>query len=789
MPIDKALNSLPEVDIEIEAPPALEDAPDVEIELESDGSATVSIEEKEADFYANLAEVMDPTDLHHVSNDLLALFEADRASREDWESQYSKGMDMLGFTFEERTKPFKGACGVRHPMLTEAIVQFQAQAMKELMPANGPVRTQVLGKETVEKIRRADRVEEFMNYQLTTAMPEYTPEFDQMLFYVGYGGSAFKKVYYDSPHQRAASPFLLPDDVYIPYNGSSVMSKCERITQRVHMSINAYRKAVASGMYLDMAREEEQTSFVTSDIQEAVDKISGLSPSGEEEEITLLEFHVDYDLPGFEDEDGIRLPYIITVDETSGEVLSIRRNWSEDDETRTRKEYFVHYMLIQGPGAYGLGFLHLIGGLTKASTSALQQLIDAGTLANLPGGFKAKGARIMNDDVPIQPGEWRDMDAGGQELAASMLPLPYKEPSQTLITLLGFTVQAGQRLAAIADLQVGDGNQQAAVGTTLAMLERGSMVMSGVHKRLHYAQKLEFQLLSKIFGEFLPEDYPYDVVGGSRRIKRKDFDGSIGVIPVADPDIFSMSQRIVLAQTELQIAQSAPQMHNLYEAYRRMYQAIGVKDIDALLLPQDQDRPKDPSSENAESLDGVRLKAFAGQQHDAHILNHLLFTLSPMVQSLPATALTLMKHVLEHVRLKAEESVEAELFMQYGTDPQGVVSQLQREAMIALKEAQFYQEVRDLQKQLSEAEGSNKPDPLIALKEQELKLTQQRDQTKAQEAQARLQLEAQKAQEQIRMEQARIDSQEDIADQRTAVAMQRVNEMRNKTNAAQNRTQ
>ena len=786
MPIDKALNSLPEVDIEIEAPPALEDAPDVEVELESDGSATVSIEEKETDFYANLAEVMDPSDLRNVSNDLMALFEADASSRDDWEKQYSKGMEMLGFTFEERTRPFKGACGVKHPMLTEAIVQFQAQAMKELMPSDGPVRTQILGKETVDKLQRADRVKEFMNYQITTGMPEYTPEFDQMLFYVGYGGSAFKKVYYDAAGDKAASPLLLPDDVYIPYNGSSVMSKCERITQRVHMSINAYRKAVASGMYLDMAQEGEQNTFTSTDIQDAIDKISGLSPSGEEEEVSLLEFHVDYDLPGFEDEDSIRLPYIITVDETSGQVLAIRRNWNEDDKKCCRKEYFVHYMLIQGPGAYGLGFLHLIGGLTKVSTAALQQLIDAGTLANLPGGFKAKGARIMNDDVPIQPGEFRDMDAGGQELSASLLPLPYKEPSQTLFTLLGFTVQAGQRLAAIADLQVGDGNQQAAVGTTLAMLERGSTVMSGIHKRLHYAQKLEFQLLARVFGEYLPDDYPYDVVGGSRRIKRKDFDGSIGVIPVADPNIFSMAQRITLAQTELQLAQSAPQMHDMYEAYRRMYEAIGVKDIDSLLMPQHQDRPKDPMEENSLSLDGMRLKAFAGQQHDAHIMNHLMFTMSPMIQGLPQTAINLMKHILEHIRLKAEETVEAELFMQYGTDPDKMVSMLQREAMVALKEAQFYQELRQLQNQLSGGEGQE--DPLIKLKEQELQLVSQRDQTKAQESQARLQLDAQKAQKEIEMQQARISSQEKIADQRTTVAMQRVNEMRNKANATQNRT-
>jgi len=723
---------------------------DIEIILEEDGGATVEMgedEHEEVPFDANLAEVVDPSELGPISSELMALLDADKASRGDWEKQYSKGLELLGFSYEERTKPFKGACGTAHPMLTEAIVQFQAQAFKELMPAEGPVKTQVLGKETREKLAKAERVKEFMNYQLTQGMPEYTPDFDQLLFYVGYGGSAFKKVYFDQNLQRMVSNLVLPDNLYIPYHGSSVMSRCERITHRVPMSTNDFRKAVVNGQYLDVAEPEKTTA--PSQIQKEKDKLTGVSQSGEEEEINLLEFQLDYDLPGFEDTDedgeptGIKLPYIITLDEVSGEVVGVRRNWIEGSPIHERKEYYIHYLLVQGPGAYGLGFLHLVGNLTLSATSALRQLIDAGTLANLPAGFKAKGARIMNDDVPLQPGEFRDMDAGGADLQQSILPLPYKEPSQTLMALLGFCVEAGQRLASISDMQVGDSNQNAAVGTTIALLEKGSSVMSAIHKRLHYSQRLEFQLLAKGFSEFLPDEYPYDVPGESRSIKKKDFDDRVDVLPVSDPNIFSVSQRITMAQTQLQLAQSAPQMHNMYEAYRRMYAAIGVRDVDAILNSQDIDKPKDPASENSMALDGSPLKAFAGQQHDAHILSHLLFGLSPMVGQMPNVATSVLKHVFEHIKLKAEEFVEAEIFREYGTDPKGMVSALQREAMIALKVAEFYQEVKAKQEELSGAKNPP-PDPLVELKKQELQQSGQRDQAKAASDQARIQLDQQK---------------------------------------------
>jgi len=775
MPIEK--NTSP-IDIEVDDGM---DMPDIEIILDEDGGATVEIgaEGDELPYGANLAEGLDDSTLTAISSELMMLFEADKSSRKDWEDQYGKGLELLGFTNEERTRPFRGACGVQHPLLSESIVQFQAQALKELLPSGGPVRTQVLGKETRERTMQAERVADFMNYQITTVMQEYTPDFDQMLFYVGYGGSAFKKIYFDQNQQRMVSALVLPDNLYIPYGGSSVMSKCERITCRVPMSMNAYRKAVVNGQYIDAASSEQDTQ--TTEIRDQVNKITGLQPSGEEEEIILLEFQVDYDLPGFEDVDdegeptGIKLPYVITLDESSGKTIGVRRNWKEDGNKQERQEYYIHYQLVQGPGAYGLGFLQLIGGLSKTASAALRQLVDAGTLSNLPAGFKAKGARIMNDDVPLQPGEWRDMDAGGVELQGSMLPLPYKEPSQTLMALLGFCVDAGRRMASITDLQVGDSNQNAAVGTTIALLEKGSSVMSAIHKRLHYAQKLEFQLLAKGFAEYLPDDYPYDVPGESRSIKRKDFDERVDVLPVSDPNIFSVAQRITMAQTQLQMAQSAPQMHNMYEAFRRMYEAIGVRDIDAILISQNVDKPKDPASENSQVLDGSPLKAFAGQQHDAHIMTHLIFGLSPLVSASPAAAMALQKHIFDHMRLKAEEFVEAELFRQYGTDPDKMVSGLQREAMIALKIVEFFQLIRQQQAELSGENQPQPPDPLIELKKQELSQNSQRDQGRLQIDQSKLQLDQQQEQNNVTEEQARLNSQQQIAANRDQLALMKMN--------------
>ena len=778
MPIDKVANPAPlseMIDIE------MEEGPEIEIELEEDGSVSIEIADSmEKGFYDNLAEDMDSQDLDVISLNLMAFFEADKSSRTEWEDTYAKGLDLLGLKMEERTRPFRGAASAVHPMLTEAIVQFQAQAFKELMPAGGPVRTQTLGKETLDKVQQASRVQDFMNYQLTTVMKEYTPEFDQLLFYTGYGGSTFKKVYYDAQVGRMVSRLVLPDDLYIPYHGSSVVSECRRITHRIAMDSNEFKKRVFAGEYLDTEIEPDDSGINNDQIGATIDKVTGIQASGEPEELFLLEFHVDMDIPGHEDVDEdnkpteIKLPYVITLDEASGKIVSIRRNWVENDELKLRRECFVHYVLVEGLGAYGLGFVHLIGGLAKTATSALRQLIDAGTLANLPAGFKAKGARIAADDDPIQPGEWRDIDAGGAEIGSSLLPLPYKEPSQTLYALLGFTVDAGRRVASIADMQVGQGNQQAAVGTTLALLERGSMVMSAIHKRLYYAQTQEFEMLFEGFGIYLPDEYPYEVPGASRCIKRADFNNMVSVLPVADPNIFSAAQRITLAQTQLQLAQSAPQMHNMYEAYYRVYQAMNVRDIDGILKVQTNQMPKDPASENIDAVDGKDLKVYAGQQHDSHIASHLMMGLSPLIQANPLAAAGLQKHILEHIKVKAEEDTEAELFKQYGTDPDRMISDMQREALVSIKIAQYMIEMKQMQMELSGQGQQNQTDPVVKLKEQELAQQAQKDQIDAQLKQQGLANEQMRIEANTEASDARIASQEKIAAERSAVARERI---------------
>jgi hypothetical protein len=779
MPIDKVVNLAPNSNI-IEFDE--DDGQDIEIIIEDDGSALIEIgmDDEEQDFYDNLADSIDPQDLGHISITLQALFDADKSSRGQWEEMYAKGLDLLGLKMEDRTQPFRGASGVVHPMLTEAIIQFQAQSFKELMPAGGPVRTQTLGKETLDKVQQAARVQDFMNYQITAVMKEYTPEFDQLLFYTGYGGSTFKKVYYDAQLGRMVSRLVLADDLFIPYHGSSVISECRRITHRIAMDSNEFKKRVYAGEYIDIEVSPDGSGITQDQIGATIDRITGMQSAGEPEEIALLEFHVDLDIPGYEDVDedgeptGIKLPYVVTTDETSGRVISVRRNWAEEDPLHLRIEYFVHYMLVSGLGAYGLGFVHLIGGLSKTATSALRQLLDSGTLSNLPAGFKAKGARIADDDKPIQPGEWRDIDAGGAELASSLLPLPYKEPSQTLFALLSFTVDAGRRLASIADMQVGDANQQAAVGTTLALLERGSMVMSAIHKRLYYAQTQEFEMLFRGFGQYLPPEYPYDVPGASRLIKQSDFDNKVAVLPVADPNIFSAAQRITLAQTQLQLAQSAPNMHNMYEAYYRVYQSMNVRDIDGILKTQTNQMPKDPASENIDAIDGKQLKAFAGQQHDSHIASHLIMGLSPLVQGNPLAAVELQKHVMEHVKLKAEEDAEAELFRQYGSDPDRMVSDMQREAMISLNIAQYMMDVKAMQATLSGEGGQGAPDPVVALKEQELQQRAAKDQAEIQLKQEALKNEQMRIQESSQANDERIASQEKIAQGRFEVARERI---------------
>jgi len=739
----------------------------MEIEIDEDGGATLDFDPmseipEEVEFYSNLAEVMDDRDLDQLSDELLSELENDRSSRKDWEESYIKGLDLLGLKYEERTKPFAGASGVTHPLLAESATQFQASAFKELLPANGPVRTAVMGEETPEKYSQSQRVQEFMNYQLMNKMEDYTPEFDQMLFYLPLAGSTFKKVYYDELMDRAVSKFVPAEDLVVNYMASDLDS-CERITQIINMSYNDFRKKQVSGFYKDI--EIMPSDADPSEVQKKYDEMEGLRPSYIDKSIRLYEFHVSLDLEGFEDKGmddeptGIKIPYIVTIEDNSGKVVGIRRNYEKSDDKKLKKRYFVHYKFLPGLGFYGFGLIHLIGSLSRTATKILRQLIDAGTLANLPAGFKSRGLRMRDDDQPIQPGEFRDIDAPNGDLRNALLPLPYKEPSQTLYSLLGFVVQSGQRFAAITDMQVGDANQNAPVGTTMALLERGSKVMSGIHKRCHYSQKREFKLLFDVFADYLPETYPYSVEGADRTVKAEDFSDRVDVLPVSDPNIFSTTQRVTLAQTELQLAQSAPDIHNIKEAYRRMYEALGVKDIDQILRKDSPNEPKDPATEHADLLDGNLLKAYEGQDHDAHIQNHLIFGTNQMVLGNPPMAMKLQKHVLEHISLKAKE--QTAFLVQQQQVPED-----QTDNVIAKLEAQFMAEIKQMSAQLS---GQGKPDPVIQLKQQELQQDAQKDQIDAQVDQAKLQLDAEKLKQKTAIDQARIQKDYDIADKRAEV--------------------
>ena len=739
----------------------------IEIEEEDDGSVVIDFDPEgdfggeDGAFDRNLAEEMDRGDLGSVSNDLLSQYESAKESRGDWEEEYSKGLELLGFKYEERTNPFRGATGVTHPLLAEAATQFQAQAFNELLPPEGPVRTHVMGEITKEKEAQSKRVKDFMNYYLTNVAMEYTPEFDQMLFYLPLAGSTFKKVYFDENLERVVSKFVPAEHLIVPYDAAD-LETAPFVAQVVRMAANDVRKLQVSGFYRDVPvhpSQEKQT-----DIKQITDEIEGNNPSMIDYDVTLLEFHVDLDLVGYEDRDedgeetGIMLPHVVTICEDTGEVLSIRRNYRENDQKRRKIQYFVHYKFLPGFGFYGLGLIHTIGGLSRTATAALRQLIDAGTLSNLPAGFKARGLRIRDNDEPLQPGEFRDVDSPGGAIRDSLMPLPFKGPDATLFNLLGFVVQAGQRFATITDLKVGDGNQQAAVGTTVAMLEQGARVMSAVHKRLHYAMRQEFKLLARVMAESLPPEYPYSIAGADQSVFAQDFDDRVDVIPVSNPNIFSQSQRIMLAQTQMQMAMQAPELHDTYEAYRRMYEALGVRDIDKILKPKEEveARPKDPATENIDALNQLELQAFEGQNHDAHIMSHLVFGASGLVAQMPMVAMALQKHLMDHVRIKATEAVMAQASQLGPIDqlPEEVVVQL--EGAVAAQIAQELQALRQLNDQVT-GQGQQGPDPLVALKEQELQLRAQKDQAEIAQDQAELELDRQKAAERAREFQARLD--------------------------------
>jgi hypothetical protein len=765
----------------------------VEVTPEEDGGVTIDFEPGAINIpgtenhFDNLADILPDDVLEPVGNDMVQNYMDYKASRKDWEQSYTQGLDLLGFKYENRTEPFQGASGATHPVMAEAVTQFQAQAYKELLPADGPVRTQVIGVKNPQTEMQAQRVKDYMNYLIMDEMKEYEAEFDSMLFHLPLAGSTFKKVYYDVPMGRVVSKFVPADELVVPYTATS-LDDAESVIHVVKMSENELRKQQVNGFYRDIELSPPGT-VEKNDVEKKERELDGTKKVGKQDPVyTLLECHVNLDLEGFEEvgsdgePTGVKLPYIVTVEEGSRLVLSIRRNYAPNDLKKNKIQYFVHFKFLPGLGFYGFGLIHMIGGLSRTATAALRQLLDAGTLSNLPAGFKQRGVRVRDEAAPIQPGEFKDVDAPGGNLREAFFPLPYKEPSQTLLNLLGIVVQAGQRFAAIADMQVGDGNQGAAVGTTIALLERGSRVMSAIHKRCYAAMKDEFKLLAKAVSQYLPPEYPYDVVGGQRNIKQADFDDRIDVVPVADPNIFSMSQRITLAQTQLQLATSNPQIHNLYQVYRNMYEAIGVKNVDAVLPPPAPNAPMDPSMEHINALAGKPFQAFPGQDHQAHITAHLNFMSTNMVRNNPAIMAAIQKNILEHISIMAQEQIELEfreqlqqmMMMQQQAvmDPmmqqqlQSLTNQVEarKAVLIAEMTEEFMREEKKITSQFDS-------DPLLKLKSREVDLRAMENERKKDNDEAQIDLARARLMQQGDIAEDKMEQNEDLAKLRAGVSL------------------
>jgi len=758
-------------DEETEGPAGVPGPIDVQVEGEE-----VEGERPQDDFNANLAEAMDERTLREMSSELVEEYKKDKVSRKDWEDAYIKGLDLLGTKYVNVTRPFKGASNVTHPMLSEATTQFQAQAFKELVPSDGPVRTQTVGLQTPQVEAQAERVKEYMNYLLMEEMEEYTTDMDQMLFYLPLSGSTFKKIYYDELLGRPVSKFIPAEEIVVPYYASDLKDS-ERITHVIKMTKNEVVKKQAAGFYRDIELSEGQSE--QDNLSKKINELEGVKSTGGDYLHTILEMHVDLNLDDYEDFDDkakkIKIPYIVTIDEGSGEILSIYRNYRPDDLNYSRIEYFVHFKFLPGLGFYGFGLTHMIGGLSTAATQALRQLIDAGTLKNLPAGFKSRGIRVRDDDQPIQPGEFRDVDAPGGNIRDQFFNLPFSEPSVTLYNLLGFVVQAGQKFAAITDSNIGNDAQNRAVGTTVALMERGSRVMSGVHKRCYYAMRLEFKILARICGEFLPPEYPYDVYGGPRQIKSRDFDGRVDILPVADPNIMSMAQRVTLAQTQLQIASSNPQIHNLHEAYRRVYEALGTKQIETLMKPAPkQPEPMDPAKENARALQMQLLTAFEFQDHDAHIAAHMAFMATRMVQINPQVYALLQSHISDHISFKARAEVAAqmsqnpEMAQMQQADPEQFA--IMYDAEVAKRAAQITSELAQSEMQANAA----KQDPLVRIKQQEVDLRAMDMQRKAEETQFKQEQENKRASDRLEFDYDRLATQDQQSDERLEVAREKL---------------
>ena len=748
------------------------------------------------DFYANIAENLDPTDLTRLSSDLIDSIQGDLESRSEWEKTYTDGLKYLGMKFDEtRSQPFQGSSGVVHPILAEAVTQFQAQAYKELLPAKGPVKTQIIGMRSAETESQADRVQEFMNYYIMNVMKEYDPELDQMLFYLPLAGSAFKKIYYDFSLKRAVSKFIPPEDMIVPYEAPD-MSTAERITHVISMSRNEIKKQQLSGFYADI--EIPDDSYEDSDdIQDEIDSIQGVTPSyTEDRNRTIYEVHTILDIEGYEDigEDGeptgLKLPYIVTLDESANKVLAIRRNYSPEDPDKNKINYFVQYKFLPGLGFYGLGLSHMIGGLSKASTSILRQLIDAGTLSNLPAGFKARGMRIRDEAEPLQPGEFRDIDTTGGSLRENLIPLPIKEPSNVLMQLLGLLIDSGKRFASISDSNIGDGNQNAPVGTTIALLERGTKVMSAIHKRLHYSQRLEFNLLATVFSEFLPPTYDYDTGTAPREIKQTDFDDRIDIVPVSDPNIFSQSQRITLAQELLQMVQSNPDIHGplgIYEAYKRMYGALGIDNVESLLQPPPDMTPKpvDAGLENSGFLLGQPAQAFPQQNHEAHIQAHASLFQTNVVQENPQIQSLIISHVMQHLQFLsgqiASEQMQPEMQQRIGALQQQMQQVTPEEAQ------QLQQELQMMMDQMSSPilaeltnnflatiQTGNQTDPLVAIRQQELALKDKEIDIDQEKFAAKQQSNQQETMIDADLARQRLDVSKTIADEKLQLGFDRL---------------
>lgn len=807
MPVDSALELVPPT------PEELAQAQEIELQMpmgpmppegmdflpQEDGGMIVDFDPStsmmppmELPHGANLAEFLDDDMLDPLASELIDLYEEDKESRSDWLHAFSEGLSLLGTENEERTEPFEGATGVHHPLLAEAATQFQAQAYKELLPPNGPVNVKVVGEDQPNQgnkdapdapmgSRLADqaaRVKDFMNYQIMQVMEEYDPELDQMLFYLPLSGSAFKKVYYDETYQRAVSKFITAEDLVVNYTATDLKTAA-RITHVIQTAENDLRRQQVYGFYKDVELGGPASDPKESLLDQKINELQGTTPSRVGNEVyNLLEMHVDLDIPGFEDihpetgePSGVALPYVVTIVEDTQQILSIRRNWEETDMMKRKKDYFVQYKFLPGLGFYGFGLIHMIGGLSKSATSILRQLVDAGTLSNLPAGFKARGLRVSNEDEPIAPGEWRDVDAPGGTLRDSLMPLPYKEPSSVLFQLLGMLVESGRRFAAIADMAVSEtGSQQNPVGTTLALLERGTKVMSAIHKRLHYAQKKEFQLLAKVFSQTVPQ-YPYNVKGGDVAVIQADFDDRVDVIPVSDPNIFSMSQRVMMAQQQLQMAQAAPEIHDLREAYRRMYDALEVKNVEGLLKPKDIPQPRTPSQQIQDILQNKKIRAFPGQDHMSHIMALSQFIKHPMIQQSAEFYMNGVQGIMGHLNSLAAEQVEQQMQQQMaqmgGQVPPEMQQQIMQQAQMQISqlEMQMFGQV------MQQITPPQQLDPMQQMHEKEMQVKMQTEAQKSEDTQARIEadlLKAQMANEQKRreMEMDAIMSEQKIAQDR-----------------------